>query len=530
MFTVQVSNILLGLDDNQQNCYDIALGRLSIPASMVRDSFVVKRSVDARHRGRIQFNYTVGFHLEDGAQPSSQSGFRLVEPSRLEFSIGSESLSAPPVIVGFGPAGIFCGLHLARRGYRPIILERGGSMEERIAAVEQFQQGGAFSENCNIQFGEGGAGTFSDGKLTTRINDTRCSSVLEELCRAGAPEDILWQAKPHIGTDYLRKVITTIRNEIISLGGTVRFNTPMYKLRLSCGGQVTGVEAGGETIATGVVVLAMGHSARESFRMLWEMGLPMESKPFSVGARIEHLQSQVDSALYGEQAGHPLLPPGEYQLSWRDNANNRAVYTFCMCPGGVVVPSCSQRDTVVTNGMSNYLRDGVNANSALVVSVDSRDFGSSPMAGMEFQQQIERRAFAATGSYKAPVQTVGRFLAGEDGADWGSVQPSFPLGVVPASLDAILPPVITDYMRRGLRVMNMKQPGFAGADSVLTAPETRTSSPIKVLRHSESFCSPGAPGLYPCGEGCGYAGGIMSAAVDGIKTAQKIMSKYKPFD
>lgn len=524
---VHVTNITVKLCDNQDSCYDIALGRLGISPDRVVSKFIAKRSVDSRRRNEIRFVYTVGFELTEGSEVAPDNGVRIIEQTPLELVVGSKPLQNRPVIIGFGPAGLFCGLYLARMGYKPLILERGGSMEDRVIAVDSFHTKGTLDTECNVQFGEGGAGTFSDGKLTTRINDPRCDAILHDLVSAGASADILRTAKPHIGTDYLRAVVVNLRREIVSLGGEVRFGARVDRL-LDNAGKVCGVGLGQEHISSEVVVLAMGHSARDTFRVLYDMGLSMQTKPFSVGARIEHLQAEVDKSLYGDLAGHPLLPHGEYQLSWRDKSG-RAAYTFCMCPGGLVVPSSSMEQAIVTNGMSYYSRDGVNANSALVVSVDSKDFGDDPMDAVSFQTEIECRAYAATGSYRAPMQTVGNFLDGKGGGKLGTVQPSYSLGTAEASLDAILPPVVTDYMRKGLRIMGQTQRGFAAADAVLTAPETRTSSPIRLLRDADSLCSNSLAGLYPCGEGSGYAGGIMSAAADGIRVAEKIIAEYKPF-
>lgn len=524
---IHVNNIAVSIGRNQDECYEIAAKKLGIASEKLTERFVVKRSVDSRHRNDIRFIYTVGFKLDNADEVPTGTDIRVLEEQKLSLTVGSEPMEHPPVVVGFGPAGLFCGLYLARMGYRPVILERGGCMEERVETVNCYHSGGTLSEECNVQFGEGGAGTFSDGKLTTRINDPRCDAVLRDLVSAGAPEEILYSAKPHIGTDYLRGVVVELRKSITELGGTVRFNTRVDKLLVK-NARVAGVVANGEELQAQSVVLALGHSARDSFRMLYDMGLPMQTKPFSVGARIEHLQTEVDKALYGDFAGHPLLPKGEYQLSWRDK-DGRAAYTFCMCPGGVVVPSASMEKTIVTNGMSFFGRDGENANSALVVSVDSRDFGEDPMDAVAFQTEIERRAYAATGDSRAPAQTAGQFLEGKGGARFGTVTPSYCLGVAEASLDAILPPVVIDYMKRGMRIMGQKQNGFAAADAVLTAPETRTSSPLRLLRDSESLCCTAVEGLYPCGEGSGYAGGIMSASVDGMRVAEKIMSKYKPF-
>lgn len=525
---VHVGNITVGLNEDQDRCYERAAAKLGIGDEQILEKYIVKHSVDARKRSNILLNYTVGFRLRDESTIKVGDGIRVVNREKLTFSMGTGVLEHRPVVVGFGPAGIFCGLYLARLGYRPIIIERGGDMAERIKAVNSFQQGGALSPECNIQFGEGGAGTFSDGKLTTRISDKRCDAVLDDFVAAGAPAEILQSAKPHIGTDYIRSIVQAMRAEIVTLGGEVRFNTRLDGI-VTGNSRIKAIDAGGEHIPTEVVVLAMGHSARDTFHMLWDAGIPMETKAFSVGARIEHLQSEVDKALYGEFAGHPLLPKGEYQLSWRDNANDRAAYTFCMCPGGYVVPASSMENGIVTNGMSYYGREGKNANSALVVSVDKRDFGENPMDGVAFQAAIEQKAFEATTGYKAPIQTVRRFLEGRGGAELGRVEPSYSIGTQAANLDKILPPVVTAYMRKGLCILGQKLSGFNSPDAVLTGPETRTSSPLRILRDAETLCSTGVVGLYPCGEGSGYSGGIVSAAVDGIRIAEKIIENYKAF-
>lgn len=525
---IQIGNITVGLNEDQEKCYERALAKLGIPQEQVLERYIVKQSVDARKRNNILLNYTVGLRLRDESTVRQGDGVRVLTREKLDFMVGDRAMEHRPIVVGFGPAGIFCALYLARLGYRPIVLERGGSMGERIESVDSFQRGGALDPQCNIQFGEGGAGTFSDGKLTTRISDKRCDAVLDEFVAAGAPEEILHCAKPHIGTDYIRGVVQVMREEIVHLGGELRFHTRLEGLVVE-NGRVQAVVTNCGSIPAQTVVLAMGHSARDTFATLWESGVPMEVKPFSVGVRIEHLQSQVDRGLYGDFAGHPLLPRGEYQLSWRDNANDRAAYTFCMCPGGYVVPAASSENSIVTNGMSYYGRDGKNANSALVVSVDRRDFGDNPMDAIAFQSSIEQKAFAAGQGYRAPIQTVKRFLEGRAGAELGRVEPSYAIGTYAANLDKILPTMVTAYLRKGLCILGQKQAGFNSPDAVLTGPETRTSSPLRILRDPQLLCSTGVAGLFPCGEGSGYAGGIMSAAVDGIRVAEKIIETYKPF-
>ena len=525
MQTVLVNDISVGLLEDQETRYQRALEKAGLRRGQVENFFTVKRSVDARRKDRIRFLYTVGLEVRDGVEVKLGSGVTESRLTSLDPTPGTQPMLYRPVIAGFGPAGMFCGLLLARKGYRPIILERGEAMEDRIKTVETFFRDGILREESNVQFGEGGAGTFSDGKLTTRIGDPRCRYVLEQLVRLGGPEEILWEQKPHLGTDRLRGVVVNLRREIERLGGEVRFGVKLEEIELK-NGRVAGVVAGGVPIPAQVVILAVGHSARDTFTMLKRLGLAIESKPFSVGVRIEHLQEEIDRGLYGKWAGHPLLPRGEYQLSSRGR-EGQAVYTFCMCPGGVVVPAASVGETVVTNGMSNYKRDGENANAALVASVDSRDFGEDPMEVLRWQEELEKRAWLLTRSYRAPAQTVGNFLAGKPGYTQGRVRPSYAIGVEGADFERLFPPRVIQQLRLGLRVFGKKLPGFDAADSFLTGPETRTSSPIR-LRRGEDLQAEKIRGLWPCGEGAGYAGGIVSAAVDGLRVAERIIESCAP--
>ncbi|MBQ7816900.1 MAG: hypothetical protein IJ339_06070, partial [Oscillospiraceae bacterium] len=422
-----------------------------------------------------------------------------------------------------GPAGMFAGLYLARAGACPVIFERGAKVEERTAAVENYWQGGVLNEKANVQFGEGGAGTFSDGKLTTRINDPRCDFIIAEFEKHGAPKEILSKAKPHIGTDMLRKVVKNIREEIISLGGEIHFLSKIDDIGIK-NGRIVSVSAEGTAFSAENVIIAAGHSARDTFAMLKEKGVLMEAKPFSVGVRIESLQADIDKGLYHSLAGHKALPKGEYQLS--HNTKGRGVYTFCMCPGGNVVAAASEEDTVVVNGMSLHARDGKNANSAVVVSVTPQDFGGDFTKAIEFQRQLERKAFEMGGrNYKAPAQTVGNFLQNKAGLALGKVTPTYPIGVTECNMADLFPAEITNELKNALPAMNRKLNGFATEDSVITGVETRTSSPVRILR-GENYQS-NIKGVYPCGEGAGYAGGIMSAAVDGVRIAQQICSEYK---
>ncbi len=518
---IQISNISVALTGDQNDAFAMAAAAAGVKNSQINRTYVVKKSVDARKKNSIKLTYTIGLDLACCVDVTAVPNAKLLQPTKLNFVRGSRPLSSRPVVVGFGPAGIFCALYLAKNGYRPIVLERGYDVDSRQAAVQAFASGGAFNPNSNVQFGEGGAGTFSDGKLTTRINDPLCDAVMQDLVAAGAPAEILTLAKPHIGTDKLRLVIKNLRQQLLDLGGEIQFGTTLNAIYKK-NDTVCGVATTAGDITTDVVVLATGHSARDTYRALFEQGVQMQPKVFSVGARIEHLQRDVDYALYGDYANHPLLPKGEYQLSWRDKTAGRGVYTFCMCPGGVVVPAQSIAETVVTNGMSYHSRDGVNANSALVVNVGPDDYGTHPLDGINFAEQIERAAYKQCG-YKAPAQTVGSFLGSKTAI--GAVSPSYSLGVTDYDIAKILPPQVTSFMKTGLEQMGKKQANFRQLSAVLTAPETRTSAPLRITRDSETGVSVNTGGLYPCGEGSGYAGGITSAAVDGIKTAMHIVAR-----
>lgn len=519
-----IPNLRLPFEAGEEAALEKARRLAHAPGAPAR---ILRRAVDARRPDDIRFVYTVGLFLspkEEAALSERIPGAKTAgeEAPALVLPRGTRRLPARPVVAGFGPAGMFCALLLAERGLRPLVLERGAAMEERVAAAERFWRGGPFDPDANVQFGEGGAGTFSDGKLTTRISDPRCRWVLEQFVRFGAPEDILVSAKPHIGTDLLRGVVRRLRDAVTAAGGEVRFRCPVRSVVLR-DGAVHAVGTPQGEVPAPVLVCALGHSARDSFTMLHALGIAMEAKPFSVGVRIEHRQADVDRALYGRSAGHPLLPPGEYQLSYREGG--RGVYTFCMCPGGVVVPAASADGETVVNGMSVRARDGENANAALVVGVGPEDFGTGPLDGMCFQQRLEAAAFRD--GFPAPVQTAGRFLEGKPGAAFGGVRPTYARGVYEAGFDDILPPLVCAWLRTGLRRFGQRQRGFDSADTVLTGVETRTSSPVRILR-GEGL-EAGAAGLYPCGEGAGYAGGIVSAAVDGVRVAERILAQYAPF-
>lgn len=528
--SILVGNIRLPLEADDAQAIRFACERCGLRQSDLTDASIYRDSLDAR-RGKITRVLSVLLTLPEGEEELverlGQNDIRLKKPAEEPAPSGTDQLNHRPVVIGLGPAGLFAAYILAKNGYRPLVLERGQCIAERDRTVAAFHAGALLNPNSNIQFGEGGAGAYSDGKLTTRVNDPMAELVLHTLIRHGAPEEIARSAKPHIGTDILKQVVVSMREEIIRLGGEVRFESALTGICTS-DGRLTAIQVGTEQIPCEQVILAIGHSARDTFEALYAQGVPFEPKAFSVGARIEHLQSTIDRGLYGSLAGHPALPPASYNLSWRDGG--RGCYSFCMCPGGYVVAAQSEEHIIVTNGMSYHARDGRNANSAIVVSVGPEDFPSGgALAGIAFQRQIERAAFRMSGSYRAPCQRVGDFLEDRPTKRAGAVQPTYPVGVEYGSISGCLPRFVTDMMRDGLRRFGRKIRGFDGADALLTAPETRTSSPVRIPRTEERY-STKIVGLIPCGEGAGYAGGIMSAAVDGIACAAAVMRRYRPLE
>lgn len=486
-----------------------------------------KKSIDARKKQDIRFVCSVLAFSEDPVLVNEaaleRASIKAYKDEKLDISFGNEQLSAPPLVVGMGPCGMFASLLLAKHGYAPILIDRGASVDERVAEVEKFYKSGKLNVNTNIQFGAGGAGTFSDGKLVTRINDPKCNFVLEIFKEFGAPDDILVKAKPHIGTDILRKVVSNILLEIERLGGKLIYNCTLEEINESEDHLIAKTSIG--DIKCGACVLAVGHSARDTYKMLMDKGYEISPKPFSVGVRIEHLQCDIDKALFGDLAGNDKLGRGEYNLSY--TRGERGVYTFCMCPGGEVVAATSEEGGVVVNGMSSYKRDGINSNSAVAVSVTPADVGNDVRLAIEFQRELERKAFeAGGGDYTAPCQTVGDFILGVAHNEPSRVLPTYMGGKCRVSnLCDVLPPFITENLKTGLLSFDKKISGFAVSDAVLTAVETRTSAPLTIKRTEEMTATKNGR-VYPAGEGAGYAGGITSAAVDGVKVALKIMSRF----
>lgn len=521
-----IHNLKASLQDPQGSALASAEAKLRAVGLKAERLALTKRSVDARKKDEICYVCSVAAEISGKPSPKQLEKLGAVILREEELihagAVRRRPADAPrPVVVGFGPAGMFAALLLAEEGCRPIVLERGDDVFARTARVEQFLQTGKLDSDSNIQFGAGGAGTFSDGKLITRINDSKCSYVLRRLCEFGADPDILVNARPHIGSDRLPAIVEGIAERIRSLGGEIRYRTKLIGIRTGLVGEVTAAITDSGEIGTDTIILAIGHSARDTYRYLIEEGYTIEAKPFSVGVRIEHLQADINYAMYGEAA--ELLPPAEYNLSYRQG--ERGVYSFCMCPGGTVMASSSEEGGVVTNGMSNAARDGINSNSALAVSVLPSDFGGTPEGAIEFQRRLERAAFATGGkNYDAPLQTVGDFLSGKQGSAPSRIGSTYRGGdhYALCDLHTILPSFAGDLLEVGIRRFARQIRGFDAPDALLTGLETRTSAPLRILRGIDRRAV-GHPGLYPCGEGAGYAGGITSAATDGLATAIAVL-------
>ena len=535
---LRLTDIRLPIDHADDALQLAILKRLQIPAAQLHGFSVARRAYDARKRNAIIFVYSLDVEVADEAELLQRfAGERDIKPTPdTEYKYVAHApvdLTARPVIIGTGPCGFMAGLLLAQMGFKPLILERGKEVRQRTKDTWRLWREHKLNPESNVQFGEGGAGTFSDGKLHTQIKDPRHLGVkvLQEFVKAGAPEEILTISKPHIGTFRLVSMVEKIRAEIVSLGGEFRFDTRVTGIELD-NGQVRGVElANGEHIESDHVILAIGHSARDTFKMIHERGIYIEAKPFSIGFRIEHPQSLIDKCRYGKFAGHADLGAADYKLVHHCK-NGRSVYSFCMCPGGTVVAATSEEGCVVTNGMSQYSRAERNANSGIVVGITPEDFpGDDPLAGIELQRELEAKAFVLGGSnYDAPGQLVGDFLRGQPSTQLGSVQPSYTPGVKLTDLSDTLPDYAITALREALPAFERQIKGYAMDDALLTGVETRTSSPVRIKRNRDDYQSINTTGLYPAGEGAGYAGGILSAAVDGIEVAEAValsmMAKY----
>ena len=517
----RLNNVKIKEDLSEEKVIEFALKKYNIKFSEVLDAYIYKKSIDARDKSNIYYNYSVDVELTKdteikGASKTEKYVFEKINVNRKsEFS---------PVIVGAGPAGLFTALILVDNGISPIVVERGSNVEKRVEEVNNFIKTGSLNTKTNIQFGEGGAGTFSDGKLTTGNNSPYSRKVLEEFVRFGAPKEILYTAKPHIGTDNLVNIVKNMREYIISKGGKFLFDTQVVDFKYN-NSKIEKVILDNEAeIETDSVVLAIGHSARDTFKKLLSSGISMIPKNFAVGVRIEHLQSEINKAQYGERT-NLRLPPAEYKLVYHAK-NGRVCYTFCMCPGGQVMASSSDENTIVTNGMSRFNRDGENANSALLVNITPEDCGNNgPLCGMYYQEKLEKKAFEMGGNnYYAPIQKVGDFLKNIKTESIGKVKPTYKPGVTMSNINELFPAYINETLKEAIVELNKKLKGFSDSDSIMTAVETRTSSPVQITRDSTTL-ETNIEGLYPCGEGAGYAGGIMTAAVDGIRVAIKILEK-----
>ena len=532
---VRVRNLRLGLEESESRLKSLAAARLGIRAGSIKNWNIARKAVDAR-REKVVLVYAVDVELSGGIDLAPEilasPDVAVVQERPLPpLKEGEEILRYSPVIVGSGPAGLFCGLELARHGYRPVIVERGREVTKRVRDVEEFWNKRILNPESNVQFGEGGAGTFSDGKLTTRIGDERVDKVLETFVRFGAPEEIRYLKKPHIGTDRLRRVVEGMRRQILEWGGEIYFNACLTDVHWNSDGLKAITINRDLTVPCSVLVLATGNGARDVYRLLVSRGISVVPKGFAVGVRVEHPQVFIDTVQYGQWANHPRLGPADYHLTYQDRETGRACYTFCMCPGGNVIAAASEPETVVTNGMSYYARDSGVANSALVVTVAPRDWGNRALGGIEFQQKLEKAAFVLGGrDYRAPAQLVTDFLAGRDGYQLPDGGATYRPGVTPVNLWGILPPEIACVLKRGIQSFDRKMKGFIHPAAVLTGVETRTSAPVRIERGPD-YSSVSVRGLYPCGEGAGYAGGIVSSAVDGLRVAETIITTYKkPLD
>ena len=527
---IRINNIILSIEEDNSLIKKKVAKKLRIKEEDIHSLKIIKESIDARKKDDIKFNYCVDITCDNEksvVKKINNNNVKLEYENKEEkFIYGNKKLKSRPVVIGFGPAGIFASLTLAKHGYKPIVFERGEDVDKRTETVEKFWDTGELNLNSNVQFGEGGAGAFSDGKLTTRIKDKRCTFVLEEFVENGAPEEITYVGKPHVGTDILKGVVKNIREKIKKLGGEVHFKSKLEKINVE-DGKLKSIIINGKEIPCECLILAIGHSSRDTYEMLYNNKVLMEQKPFAIGVRIEHPQDIINKSQYGKYANHPKLKAADYRLTYQSKKENRGVYSFCMCPGGVVVGAASEEGRLVSNGMSYHARDLENANSALVVTVGPEDFkGEHPLAGMEFQRHYESLAFKlGGGNYKAPVQLIGDFLNDKKSTKLGSVIPTYKPGFEFRELKECLPKAVVDTLKEGILVFGKRIDGYDMYDGILTGIETRTSAPVRILR-DEKLQSVSVKGLYPTGEGAGFAGGIISASVDGIKASERIMEEY----
>ena len=518
---IRIKDIKIREDLLEEKILEKALQKNRLQKEDVKKWYIYKKSIDARKKEDIFYNYTIDIELKDN---NKEKRFEKVEIYKMPEINKKRQSKIQPVIIGAGPAGLFSALIFVENGIKPILIERGKRVEDRIKDVEEFINNRKFNSKSNIQFGEGGAGTFSDGKLNTGNSSIYSRKVLEEFVKFGAPEEIMYVAKPHLGTDNLVKIIKNIREYILEQGGQIFFEEEAIDFEIN-ENKIKSVITNKKRIETDTVILAIGHSARDTFKKLYEIGVTVAPKNFAVGVRIEHLQKDINLAQYGSKT-KLKLGSADYKLVYHAS-NGRTCYTFCMCPGGKVMASNSEEDSIVTNGMSNFARDGENANSALLVNISIEDFyKKTPLDGMYFQEELEKKAFELGGkNYNAPIQRVEDFIKNKKTTNIGKIKPTYTPGVTFANLNDILPKFVSDTLKEGLIELDKKLHGFADNDAIMTGVETRSSSPVQITRDKETLNSINVQGLYPCGEGAGYAGGIMTAAIDGIKCAIKIIEK-----